>query len=129
MIFAQVASFNHRLVDYESDTIVVSVRPPGELPAKFDLFQNYPNPFNPATTIRFELPTAEDVELIIFDILGNEVRRLITENLPIGMHEAIWNGTNEKGGEVSSGVYFYRLTARSSQGLLYMQTKKMLLLR
>jgi flagellar hook assembly protein FlgD len=91
--------------------------------------QNYPNPFNPTTTIRFELPIAGNAELLIYDVLGREVKTIVTEVLTAGSHTATWNGTNEKGGEVSSGVYFYRLTVRSSQGLLYTQTKKMLLLR
>jgi hypothetical protein len=130
LIFAQLSHLiNHRLVVYESDTIVVGVNPPMELPERFDLFQNYPNPFNPTTTIRFELPTTGEVELLIYDILGREEKALLREELAGGSHTAIWNGTNEKGGEVSSGVYFYRLAVRGSQGLLYTQTKKMLLLR
>jgi hypothetical protein len=129
LLFAQVAPYNHRLVDYESDTIVVGAKPETNLPGQFELWQNYPNPFNPTTTVRFELPTTGDAELLIYDILGRETKIVLREALTAGNHAATWNGRNEKGGEVSSGVYFYRLTVRSSQGLLYTQTKKMLLLR
>jgi hypothetical protein len=73
-------------------------------PAEFRLLQNYPNPFNPATTIRFEVPSAGFVLLSIIDPLGREVTRLVDERLPAGTYERVFDG-----GGLASGAYFYRL--------------------
>ncbi len=80
---------------------------------------NYPNPFNPTTTIRFSLPEVSDVELEIFNVLGQCVRTLIDERLPEGVHEVTWSTSG-----VASGVYFYRLTAGEVS-----ETKQMLLIK
>jgi len=129
LIFAQVASFNHRLMDYESDTVVVSVNPRSELPQSFELLQNYPNPFNPTTTVRFHLPQQAEIELSIYNILGKEVRTLLQNELEAGVHAVQWDGTTNEGGDAASGVYFYRMIVRSTQGIFSTQTRKMLLLR
>jgi fibronectin type 3 domain-containing protein len=81
------------------------------LPDKYELYQNYPNPFNPTTTIRFGLPRKSDVRLVIYDILGREIRRLVDRRVEAGYGEIIWDGKNERGSDVGSGVYFYRLQA------------------
>ena len=76
----------------------------------YKLEQNYPNPFNPSTTIRFSLPTPENISLIIYDINGKEVRRIIdNQKYEKGVYEAIWDGKNQYGNTVASGVYFYKL--------------------
>lgn len=73
---------------------------------------NHPNPFNPSTTITFSLPAAASVSLEVYDVQGRLVRTLISgDAFPIGSHDVVWNGKNNRGVEVSSGVYFYRLTA------------------
>jgi glycosidase len=97
----------------------------GELPdAGFRLGQNYPNPFNPSTTISFVLPRESHVTLSIFDIRGRPVKTVRDEIVPEGHREVVWDGRDELGNGVSSGVYFYRLTD-GEQTL----TKKMVLLK
>jgi len=89
------------------------------MPTSHSLFQNYPNPFNPSTTIEFSLPRAEDVTLKIYNLLGEEVERLVSERLQAGTHSLQWNAVG-----MSSGVYFYRLQAGE-----FTETKKLILLR
>ena len=80
-------------------------------PRESELYQNYPNPFNPETTLSFYIPEAQHVRLVIYDVLGKQVRSLLEENMQYGGHEVLWDGTNDKGELVGSGVYFYRLVA------------------
>ncbi|HSG29124.1 MAG TPA: T9SS type A sorting domain-containing protein, partial [Candidatus Krumholzibacterium sp.] len=75
------------------------------------LEQNYPNPFNPSTTISFTLPGKSRAKLSIFDITGRLVKTVRDDVFPEGRQEVVWDGRDERGCEVSSGVYFYRLTA------------------
>jgi len=77
----------------------------------FQLEQNYPNPFNPTTTIDFTITKKEPVKLSIFDILGHEVKTLVNQSLAPGRHSVTWDGRDEAGAIVASGVYFYRLEA------------------
>lgn len=72
---------------------------------------NYPNPFNPSTTIRFELPERAPVRLDIFNALGERVRTLSDGHMEAGVYEARWNGRDDAGRTVESGIYLYRLTA------------------
>jgi hypothetical protein len=88
-------------------------------PAQYALSQNYPNPFNPSTTIYYALPEAAYVELIVYDVLGNEVSTVVNEEKPAGINEVEWNASN-----VPSGVYFYQL--KSGQ---FVETKKMVLMK
>ncbi len=74
------------------------------LPESFSLSQNYPNPFNPETIIRFDLPGAAQVQLVIFDLAGHEVRRLVDANMAAGYHQALWDGKDSAGNHVPSGV-------------------------
>jgi hypothetical protein len=80
-------------------------------PRDLELHQNYPNPFNPVTTLSFYMPEAQHVSLVIYDVLGRRVRSLLEENMQYGGHEVLWDGRNDKGELVGSGVYFYRLVA------------------
>jgi hypothetical protein len=96
-----------------------------DLPAiTFALKQNYPNPFNPSTTIDYTLARTGPVEIAIFDVNGRKVRTLVSGIKTQGAYKAVWNGKNERGTSVASGVYFYRLTAGD-----FTQIKKMILLR
>jgi len=88
-------------------------------PSKISLKQNFPNPFNPITKINFELPTTSFVTLKVYDILGNEKEKLMSENLEAGIHEYNFDGS-----KLTSGVYFYSIQVN---GFIY--TKKMLLLK
>lgn len=93
-----------------------------QIPTAYKLLNNYPNPFNPSTVITFEIPQSENVTLRVYNINGQLIRTLTDENLPAGKYEKTWNGKNEIGKEVSSGIYIYRLTAgqfdRSARMLL-----------
>ncbi len=93
-------------------------------PETYVLKPNYPNPFNPTTTIAFELPQAEYVTLRVYSATGQLVRTLVSGHAEAGYHFSEWNGTNEAGQRVSSGLYFYRITAGK-----FTQTQKMLLLK
>jgi len=96
----------------------------GALPASFTLLQNYPNPFNPVTTIEYNVPSRTQVTIEIFNMLGQRVRTLLNETKAAGWYRTEWNGTNESGQRVSTGVYLYRLTVGE-----IVQTKKMLMLK
>lgn len=98
---------------YYGDTTLVDVtNDPSSIPQQTHLFQNYPNPFNAETTITFELNRPSIVSLSVYDLLGQEVVRLVSEQefLP-GAHEVQWKGTTEEGQAAASGVYFIRIAA------------------
>jgi hypothetical protein len=88
-------------------------------PDQFELFQNYPNPFNPRTTISFTIPTELNVELKVYDVLGNEIKTLLNGYIEAGRHQVVFNGNN-----LSSGLYFYQLKTA-----YFLQTKKLLLVK
>jgi len=119
------------LMDEEVDNLLSKrSAPPGEysaysLPVKFVLHDNYTNPLNPRTTIAFDLPEESYVTLIIYDINGREVVKLVDGNLHEGFRHAIWDGKDKSGNQVSSGVYLYSI--RTSSG--FNATKKMVLVR
>jgi hypothetical protein len=96
----------------------------GTLPDDFELQPNYPNPFNPSTTISYSLPEAAHVRIEVCNVLGQKVRTLVNTVRPAGEHQARWDGTDESGSPVASGVYLYRF---QSSGQVV--TRKMLLLR
>ncbi|MBI3193371.1 MAG: T9SS type A sorting domain-containing protein [Ignavibacteriae bacterium] len=98
------------------------------IPQQFVLHQNYPNPFNPNTSIKYELPAAASVTLKIYDMLGQEVRTLVDENQEVGFFEVTWDGTNNSGQPVSSGIYTYRLTANDGKET-FVQSYKMILMK
>jgi len=104
------------------------------LPEIFALHPNTPNPFNPATTIHYDLPEQRDVQVEILDMLGKRVRLLVNESQPAGRYAARWDGRNDAGREVASGVFIYQLraipsTPSTSSGRGFVQHRKMLLLR
>ncbi|UCD17712.1 MAG: T9SS type A sorting domain-containing protein, partial [Candidatus Zixiibacteriota bacterium] len=94
------------------------------VPHGFELHQNHPNPFNPATEISFELPRTSRVTLAVYNLLGQEIATLIDRELQAGRHAVIWNGRDESGRKVSSGVYLYRIQADE-----FSKSKKMILLK
>jgi flagellar hook assembly protein FlgD len=95
-----------------------------DIPEAYKLFPNYPNPFNPTTTIQYYLPQASEVTVRIFDVYGNLVKTLVNGRQSAGQKSAIWNGHNDIGQKVSSGVYFYSLITEE-----FLQSKKMMLLK
>lgn len=96
----------------------------GFQPTRFALFQNYPNPFNASTTLHYDLPEPSKVLITIYDILGNEVIRLIESDQHYGYKKIVWNGENAQGNLVSPGVYFFK----AELGPL-IETKKMTLVK
>ncbi|MCB0286590.1 MAG: T9SS type A sorting domain-containing protein, partial [Calditrichaeota bacterium] len=101
-----------------SQTLTVVVEPtvgifddPTALPTSFDITQNYPNPFNPSTSLKFQLPTATDVRLVIYNVLGQKVRTLANQQFQAGYHEVKWDGMNDYGVRAATGVYIYRFEA------------------
>jgi acetyl esterase/lipase len=94
------------------------------IPTSFALHQNYPNPFNPITTLRYDLPEQATVNIIIYDMLGRQVRTLINKTQDAGFKSVLWNATNDYGEPVSAGVYIYQIQAGE-----FVQTRKMVLLK
>ncbi|MCH7498288.1 MAG: T9SS type A sorting domain-containing protein, partial [Candidatus Marinimicrobia bacterium] len=101
----------------------VSHQRPG-LPDGFMLHPAYPNPFNPVSTIRYDLPRVSDVSLVVYDLLGRVVARLIDRQMEPGYHRAIWDGRDQGGREVPSGIYIARLVTPG-----YTKSIKMVLLK
>ena len=108
-----------------ANNMIVSVDDNNEQPiSAFTLSQNYPNPFNPSTRIEYTLPRRSTVVITIHNLLGQTVCQLYDGVQSAGKHFIEWNGTDDKGNEVASGVYFYRM--KTDQRL---ESKKMLLLK
>jgi hypothetical protein len=94
------------------------------LPRTFVVQQNYPNPFNPSTVISYSLPERADVEVSIFNVLGQKITTLVRKSQPAGEYTTVWNGSDATGHPVASGIYFYRVQAGHN-----VQTRKMMLLK
>jgi hypothetical protein len=88
----------------------------GVIPDQFALHQNYPNPFNPITTIRYDVPEAARVTIEVYNLLGMRVRTLVSDDHQAGYHTVRWNGLNERGVAVASGMYIYRIHADGATG-------------
>ena len=110
-----------------SPMIIVGVDPSHDIrqvPKEFKLLQNYPNPFNPVTRISYDIIEATNVTIRIYDLLGHSVKTLVNERKDVGFYTTLWNGLDQNGSKVASGVYFYRLETER-----FTATKKMLLLK
>lgn len=94
------------------------------IPQEYAVYQNYPNPFNPSTMIRYEIPNGGHVMVKVYNSVGQEVRTLVNEAQQAGAYQITWDGRNEQGQTLPSGIYFYQLKAGS-----FAQTRKLLLLR
>ena len=94
------------------------------LPMKFELSQNYPNPFNPTTTIKYSIPNNEIVKLTVYNVMGQRVAQLVNEKQVAGRYSVVWDATNSKGINMTSGVYFFKIEAGSD-----IQVNKMMLLK
>ena len=97
------------------------------IPIEFSLDQNYPNPFNPTTTIQFTLPEASRVTLKLFDILGRELVTLVDKEMETGVHKVLFNAK-----DFASGVYFYRIQAKSENSdprQAFVQSRKLIFIK
>jgi len=123
------------IFNYSFGTYKIEVRDMGDLDQlgvddsdgminKYALYPNYPNPFNPETKIHFQLANNSDVQLVIYDILGRKIRTLVSNYLDVGNHVVTWDGLNEDGANVASGMYVYRIEAGD-----FIDYRKMLLVR
>lgn len=122
-IFSTVAHFSSLVLKERSET-AVSTEKTAELPEGFVLSQNYPNPFNPSTTISFQIPERSEVRLTVYNMVGQKVNTLVNSVQASGKYQVRWNGTDQSGNTVSSGVYFYRLETAQ-----FTSIKRMILLR
>jgi hypothetical protein len=95
------------------------------LPEAFALHPNFPNPFNPSTTIRFDLPQQSKVTLAVYNMLGQKVRTITNTLYPAGRHQVVWDGTDQSGNPVASGVYIYRISTNNG----FSKAQKMMLLK
>ncbi len=103
----------------------VGVTPNSDVvPGEFALGQNYPNPFNPSTTLEYSIPVRSNVEIAIFNILGQQVATVVNDMHEAGSHRATWNGKDSFGKPVASGIYFYQMRAGSFE-----KVKKMMLMK
>ena len=94
------------------------------VPVIFALHQNYPNPFNPSTTVRFDLPEATEITLVVYDLTGREMARLVDGHVEAGYHRVVWDGRDARGREVPTGLYIARLLAPE-----YTKSVKLVLLK
>ena len=111
-------------ISFSSDATLAVNEKSDILPKEFALHDNYPNPFNPTTTIRFDLPKATDVSILIFNVLGQKIKTIDMSQINPGYHSVVWNATNDYGSQVSAGMYFYQLRTND-----FIKTKKMVLLK
>jgi hypothetical protein len=109
-------------VDHCLPAIPVMDKP--AVPATYELSQNWPNPFNASTVIDFGLPEDGHVAFGVYDVLGRRIRVLIDGYRPAGYHSVTWNGRDNNGREVASGIYFYRLTTKA-----FTESRKMVLVK
>ena len=99
-------------------------------PESFSLSRNYPNPFNPSTTIKFDIVQTALADLSVYNVLGQKIATLVTGQLSPGTYTTDWNGTTDNGAQVSSGVYFVRMSARvEGSGEPYVALRKLLLMK
>ena len=95
-----------------------------EQPLEFTLSANYPNPFNPTTTIDYSIATAGDVSIIVYDMMGREVRSLVADFATPGSYSVVWDATNNEGLSVAAGMYVYKMTSSD-----FVEVNKMLLVK
>ena len=114
----------HKIVELEWTGVESEKAKNLEKPLLYQLSQNYPNPFNPETNIVYEIPLNSDVKLEIFDVVGHYIITLVDEYQEVGKYITSWDGRNDKGNRVPSGLYFYKLATGD-----VMLTKKMILLQ
>jgi hypothetical protein len=97
------------------------------IPTEYSISSNYPNPFNPETEIRFGLPENSNIKIVVLDLLGREVKRVVSERSTAGYHIARWDGKDNAGAQVASGIYFAKIIALGESGKQFSQVIKMLM--
>ncbi|MDY6914945.1 MAG: T9SS type A sorting domain-containing protein, partial [Candidatus Cloacimonadota bacterium] len=123
----QAGQNNGGMLKYASikvEFVNTSTNPEEVIPANIALKGNYPNPFNPETTIQYSVNNPANVKIEVYNTKGQKVRTLVDEHKNAGEYNVVWQGKNEAGNSVASGVYFYRLTSNNET-----EAKKMLLIK
>lgn len=115
---------NSRIYKFSSDSSVGIGNLGSSIPKSFSLEQNYPNPFNPETNIAYHIPKLSNIKLIVYDSIGREIRTLVNTTQLAGSYEVRWNGKDDFGNKVSSGIYFYSFKSDD-----FKATKRMLLIK
>ena len=130
-VVAIVQSFDERQVlqAVQKQYQETGVNDPTPLPVNAVLAQNYPNPFNPSTTIGYNITQRSSIKLDVYNHRGQKVKTLVNSTKDAGTYTVIWNGTDERGKAVPSGVYLYRIYSDSPEGGRYTSVKKMILLK
>ena len=124
-IIADVVHFSILVLYGETETTGIDeIISESQIPNEFSLEQNYPNPFNPETKITYQIPKISRVTIKIYNILGQEVRTLVDKEQNMGEYKVIWDGKNNSGNPVSSGIYIYQLRTKD-----FINSKRMILLR
>jgi hypothetical protein len=113
-----------RLIMFSGGTDIIVGSDLFTIPTEFSLEQNYPNPFNPSTVITYTIPEKGNIRLVVYDLLGRKIKTLVNEEQGRGLYQVEWDGRNEIGNKVTSGVYFYRLESET-----FLATKKMMMLK
>ncbi len=109
----------------EASTLTTSVGEPfNDVPTTFAISQNFPNPFNPTTTFDYAVSKQSFVAIKVYNLLGQEVRTLVSQEMSVGVHQTIWDGKDNVGAEVPSGLYLYKMIAGG-----FSETKKMMFLK
>jgi len=115
---------NSSFYSYKYNQVIVDFKEKN-MPSKFELSQNYPNPFNMKTTIDFSVLNSSEIKIIVYDIMGKEVKTIFNDNVSPGNYKTFWDGLNNNGKVCSSGVYFYSLYANGK----FLKSKKMILIK
>jgi hypothetical protein len=123
-LYMLATSANGKIWRFNRSPLSTGINEGGSVPSKYSLQQNYPNPFNPVTVIKYSVPEAGNINLEIFDITGKLVRTLVSTFRLSGNYESVWNGRDDRGMNVPSGVYIYKL-----QTAKFSESKKMLLVK
>jgi len=123
-LYMLATSANGKIWRFNRSPFSTGINEGGSVPSKYSLQQNFPNPFNPSTVIRYSVPEQGDIKLEVFDITGKLVRTLVNTFRLSGNYETVWNGRDDRGMNVPSGVYIYKLQAGK-----FSESKKMLLIK
>ncbi|MFZ0390677.1 MAG: carboxypeptidase regulatory-like domain-containing protein, partial [Calditrichia bacterium] len=124
MVVSSDPNVGEEIIPVSMHVVSTGMNDPEALPTVFALSQNFPNPFNPTTTIKYQLPQAVDVRLEIYNVLGQKVRTLVNNRMDVGRYEVTWDGQNDLGQKVGSGLYIYRIQAGD-----FVKTQKMILMK
>lgn len=121
---AEEGNIAFRITDQSGKSHLKNYKVIVSVPKRFEVEQNYPNPFNPSTTIKYSIPQVAFVSINVFNVLGEKVAELVNKDIIAGIHEVVFNANS-----ISSGFYFYVVSAKGLDGTKYFASKKMMLVK